>query len=77
MNYNPLVMVAGSLPLPLAAFVQAETGSTFDVTVYKGVTAPGAHPPPTSEAPDDEAFSVRRKVEKPTPTSEPHSNMRA
>ena len=47
-----------------AAFVQKESGSSFDATSYKGVEAPGAHPPPSSDAPDDEAFSVHRRTDR-------------
>jgi len=45
------------------AFVQKESGSSFDATSYKGVEAPGAHPPPVSSPPDDEAFSLHRGTE--------------
>lgn len=37
----------------------------FDVTVYKGVTAPGAHPAPVGAEPDPEAFSFHKVVDKP------------
>jgi hypothetical protein len=58
-----------SLGCVVSAVVKRETGSAFDATSYKGVEAPGAHPPPSSSEPDAAAFSYHRSTEKPTPTS--------